>query len=112
MNWEGIYRKHSPGVYQYLLSRPRPVSAPVLDSNAPIVLASNRGQMTDARFAELTRELLSADPRYYQKMYVILHVLNDEYWQGNLETLPENESPNPVRAVTADDDQSEEVFRF
>ncbi len=60
---------------------------PLLQKDTPIVLASQRGQMDDAEFLELTRELLTADPIYAQKMYQILNTLEVASWEGGVESL-------------------------
>jgi hypothetical protein len=62
---------------------------PVMESNDPIVLASNKGDMSEQEFLSLTRELLSANPVYHQKMYLILHTLQMEKWEGGLEPIEE-----------------------
>ena len=93
----------------YLVNHPTPI---LQDSGAPIVLASQSGQMTDDRFLGLTRELLTADPKYHQKMYMILSSLNREERQWPLEVMPRNEGPSSVEAVTADGGGSRQTYRF
>ena len=62
---------------------------PAMEADNPIVLASNRGDMSENEFLSLTRELLSADPVYHQKMYLILHTLHMENWEGGLDPIEE-----------------------
>lgn len=93
----------------YLVNQP---SLILPDSGTPIVLASQSGQMTDDRFLGLTRELLTADPEYHQKMYMILSSLNREERQWPLETMPKNEGSSSIEAVTADGSGSRQTYRF
>jgi hypothetical protein len=93
----------------YLMNRPTPI-LPV--STGPIVLASQPGQMTDERFLALTRELLTADPEYHQKMFMILSSLNREDRQWPLEVMPQNEGPGSIEAVTADGGGNRQIFKF
>ncbi len=93
----------------YLMNRPTP---PLPVSTEPIVLASQPGQMTDDKFLALTRELLTADPEYHQKMYMILSSLNREERQWPLEVMPRNEGPSSVEAVTADGGGTRQTYRF
>jgi anti-sigma factor RsiW len=74
---------------------------PILQRNEPIVLASQRGEMNDAEFLELTRELLTADPVYSQKMYQILNTLDVASWEGDVESIEQ-----------ANYEQNGETFRF
>jgi hypothetical protein len=43
-----------------------------------IQLASDRGSMTEARFLQLTTELLQADPRYQRKMLEVMQIVNQQ----------------------------------
>ena len=81
----------------YNFNRPSPEQLVSDDQNSPIVLASDRGNMTDERFRALAREILSADPDYIRKMYIILHTLEFEGSDSDLKTLPENKSPEALR---------------
>lgn len=65
----------------------RNVIIPYMEKNKPIVLASRTGEMNDAQFLSLTRELLTADPIYQQKMYQILRTLGETAWESNIEPL-------------------------
>ncbi len=60
---------------------------PMMKAGDPIVLASNRGDMNDAQFLSLTRELLTADPVYHKRMYLLLHTLTGSGWEGSIEPL-------------------------
>lgn len=60
---------------------------PILEKDQPIELASDQGHLSDAQFLALTRDLLTADPIYHQKMYQILQTLHSEEWEGNIEPL-------------------------
>ena len=87
---------------------------PVIDQDAPIVLASDRGHMNEAQFLSLTRSLLSADPEYHRRMYLILHALNSDYMRAGIETLDEDDlSPSP-QIVTADSENggTVDVYKF
>ena len=93
----------------YLMNHPTRL-LPV--STEPIVLASQPGQMTDEKFLTLTRELLTADPEYHQKMYLILNSLNREEKQWPMENMPRNEASRSVEAVTADGGGTRQTYRF
>jgi len=93
----------------YLVNQPSPI---LQDSGAPIVLASQPGQMTDEKFLALTRELLTADPEYHQKMYMILSSLNREEKRWPLEVMPRSEGSANVQAVTADGEGTRQTYRF
>jgi negative regulator of sigma E activity len=93
----------------YLMNQPSTI---LQDPNAPIVLASQPGQMTDDKFLALTRELLTADPEYHQKMYMILSTLNREDRRWPQETLPTDEAASSARMSTADGGESRQTFKF
>lgn len=82
----------------YMLSKPV-FRLQKADPQTPIVLASSPGSMTDERFLEVTRELLTADPAYHRKMYLILSLLMDRYGEGNLQSLRESQTPVPATPV-------------
>lgn len=87
---------------------------PAVNYNVPIVLASDRGQMSEAQFLSLTRDLLTADPEYHRRMYQILHALSAEYMRGGFETFDEGDLSTSVQMVTADDENGKDVdvYRF
>ncbi len=88
---------------------------PMMTANDPIVLASNRGNMNENQFLSLTRDLLSADPAYHKKMYMILHTLVAENLEGNMEPLENvdyGENSNDEMLQNADFEQNKETFRF
>ena len=89
-----------------------PSTTPVFNPDEPIVLASNPGQMDDAHFLALTRELLSADPVYHQKMYFILHTLNSQRWEGSVEAPDMDDMSSSLDVLTADNADDDIVFRF
>ena len=49
-----------------------PGSGPDLSQEIEVRLAANRGEMSEARFVEITKELLEADPRYRRAMLEVL----------------------------------------
>jgi len=88
----------------YFLGKP---SAPLLiDPSTPIILASQKGSMSDERFQQLTRELLIADQKYQQKMYFILHALNSEYMEGDLDppSIDNNDYTDRLRLINSTGD--------
>lgn len=93
----------------YLLRAPvRPLS----DPRTPIVLASNRGSLTDDQFLILTRTLLTADPVYHKKMYLILHTLLDLPGEGGLDILNETDAPPLVTPILSSREDSSAVYKF
>ncbi|MCX6641451.1 MAG: hypothetical protein NTW14_13380 [bacterium] len=91
----------------------QPAQLPLLpDPNAPIVLASNSGNMNDAQFLSLTRELLTADPVYHQKMYSILEALNRDRGEKGFRDLEQDRSAPPVELVNADNSEKKVVYKF
>lgn len=86
-------------------------SIPMVDQNAPIMLASDRGSMDDDRFLALTRELLSSDPEYHRKMYFILHTLQADYYEGSYEP-PEEETGTSPQMMQVDDSNNQDVYKF
>jgi hypothetical protein len=95
----------------WMLSKPL-FKSKSYDPNTPIVLASARDSMSEERFLELTRELLTADPAYHRKMYLILSLLMDRYGEGNLQSLRETDSPLPVPTLQENGGGKVETFRF
>ena len=85
----------------------QPITAEVIDQNTPIVLASDRGNMSDERFRALTREILSADPDYIRKMYIILHTLEFEGSTSDLEALPNDNTQQTMRISYAPEETNE-----
>ncbi|MBU1882254.1 zf-HC2 domain-containing protein [bacterium] len=75
---------------------------PFMQKDDPIVLASDQGNLSETQFLALTRDLLTADPIYHQKMYQILQTLSAEEWEGNVEPFEQAD-------YTKDDG---ETFRF
>ena len=82
------------------------------DPRTPIVLASSPGSMSEERFLEMTRELLSADPAYHRKMYLILSLLIDRYGEGNLQSLRETQPPSPITPILERDGGQVETYKF
>ena len=87
--------------------RKQPITAEIIDQNTPIVLASDRGNMTDERFRALTREILSADPDYIRKMYIILHTLEFEGSTSDLQAMPDDNTQETLRIGYAQDEINE-----
>ena len=90
----------------YLFGKPKAV---FMQSNTPIILASDRGRMDEDRFLHLTRELLSADPKYRFKMYFILKTLMADELEGgydppNKEDLYKGEELNIERDAAPNED--------
>lgn len=87
---------------------------PGIDRDAPIVLAGDRGHMSEAQFLSLTRSLLSADPEYHRRMYLILHALNSDYMRAGIETLDEDDLSPSAQIVTAnsEDGGNVDVYKF
>ncbi|RJP78232.1 MAG: hypothetical protein C4524_06985 [Candidatus Zixiibacteriota bacterium] len=92
------------------------LSRPVWESPAgpetPIVLASDGGAMSDQHFLALTRELLTADPVYHQKMYLILETLLSRYDDGALNSLREADPSPLITPVTEGEAGEKETYRF
>ncbi len=88
------------------------VRLPLIDPKTPIVLASNPEEMTDEQFLNLTRELLTADPFYQQKMYLILHTLLDQTGEGKLETLKESDPSSLITPSTQPDGNRKATYKF
>ncbi|MBL7191691.1 zf-HC2 domain-containing protein [bacterium] len=51
---------------------------PLQESKIPLLTSTGSSGMTEERFVNFTRELLSADPVYHRKMYLILSALYNE----------------------------------
>ncbi len=90
----------------------RPATEQFVDQNTPIVLASDRGNMTDERFRALTREILSADPDYVRKMYIILHTLEFEGSDSDLEMLPEDRNAQETVRIGYAQDKANEAEKL
>ena len=83
-----------------------------INEDTPIVLASNKGEMDDTQFLTLTRELLTADPEYHQRMYFILHTLNADYWEGSFEEYEGEDLTPSIRSVSADNGENQDIYKF
>jgi hypothetical protein len=81
------------------------------DPRSPIVLASSPGSMTEDRFLELTRELLTADPAYHRKMYLILSLLVDRFGDAGLQSLKESQTPATATPLL-DGGRQVETYKF
>jgi hypothetical protein len=95
----------------YILSKPV-FHLPKADPNSPIVLASAPSSMTEDRFLELTRELLTADPSYHRKMYLILSALINRFGEGNLQSMKESQNPVPIAPIVEKDSKPVETYKF
>jgi hypothetical protein len=95
----------------YMLSKPV-FHLPKVDPSSPIVLASASGSMTEDRFLELTRELLTADPTYHRKMYLILSALINRFGEGNLQSMRESQNPLPVTPIMEKGSGPVETYKF
>lgn len=85
---------------------------PVVDHDAPIVLASDRGLMNEERFLHLTRELLSADPVYHRKMYYILHTLNTDSWESNYDPPEIEDTRQSPMTISSDNGDEPQVYKY
>jgi len=88
---------------------------PMMTANNPIVLASNSGKMNEAQFLSLTRELLTADPVYHQKMYMILHSVASQRWEESFEPIDNDYlegSRNSEKLQQTNYDRDGETFKF
>ncbi len=95
----------------YILRKPMMPSIAV-DRETPIVMASDAGSMSEERFLQLTRELLSADPKYHRRMYFILHTLTAGSYEGGLEPQTRGETEVPSRLISADEEQTSEILKY
>jgi hypothetical protein len=82
------------------------------NASSPIVLASDAGKMTDEHFLELTRELLSANPVYHRKMYLILQALNKDGGEEGHQNLQDDNSSSTANLMPVVDSNSKVTFRF
>ena len=123
---EAISRRYNPAVMRalrlaaviilcfglgYTLSKPVFHLQPH-DPGTPIVLASSPGSMSEDRFLEITRELLSADPAYHRKMYLILTALINHFGEGNLQSLKESQSLMPITPIVEKGTGPVETYKF
>ena len=88
---------------------------PAIEANDPIVLASNRGGMSEAQFLSLTRQLLTADPVYHKRMFMLLHTITADAWEGSVEPLDDLEPEKSERhdlLEQVDFEEERETFKF
>ena len=93
----------------YYIQQP---AIPVIDKNAPIVLAGHKGRMTEERFLELTRELLTADSKYHRKMYYILSTLQTDDIEGGFDPPTIEQKEFSPRMRTANGGDNGEIMRY
>lgn len=85
---------------------------PIAKQNEPILLASDRQGMNDEQFLSLARELLTADPEYYRKMYYILHTLQTENRESSYEPLDGGDQTVRMSEVDGDATDGNEIYKF
>ena len=95
----------------YYLRKPALPSAK-MDLNAPVVLAGNPGRMSEERFLEITRELLSAEPKYHRKMYLILHSLGAGNWGEGMEPPAKEDFEVSTRFVNTGKKGKSEIVKY